>query len=159
MQDGEFARRNAPFGHCDLASPLSLPSVRGTRPAAVCHWAMRDWDIRHWDISDLMPHHEPLASHAFDGDLESAFEFLKRTRSELRSLRKVRVWTDHLRVYDVNGDCFEITGVGYPDAAIVELLRAINTAFKPDQIHRPVEGPFKEFMTGRRYPWAQDRVM
>jgi hypothetical protein len=103
---------------------------------------------------------EPLASHAFETTAPgAALEFLKRTRSELRTLRRVRVWTDRLRVYDVNGDCFEITAVGYPDAQIAPLLEAVNTAFKPESIHAPFEGEFKEFLTGRRYPWAQDRVM
>ena len=31
----------------------------------------------------------------------------------------VRVWTDRLQIIDVNKDCFEIRGVGYPDSAIV----------------------------------------
>jgi len=103
---------------------------------------------------------EPLATHEFRaGELDAALEFLKRTRSELRMLRMVRVWTDHFRVYDVNGDCFEVTRVGYPDEGIVPLLNAVNTNFKPEYIHDPVDGAYKEFKTGRRYPWAQDRVM
>ena len=101
-----------------------------------------------------------LASHDFQsGELEPALEFLKRTRNELRMLRRVRVWTDRFRVYDINGDCFEITGIGYPDGDIVSVLNAVNTNFKPDQIHTETDGDYKEFKTGRRYPWAHDRVM
>jgi hypothetical protein len=103
---------------------------------------------------------EPQASHAYQaGQLAAAIEFLKRTRSELRSLRKVRVWTDRVQVFDVNGDYFQITGLGYGDADIIPVLRFVNTAFKPEVIHQPVAGPFKEFLTGRRHPWAEDRVM
>jgi hypothetical protein len=62
-------------------------------------------------------------------------------------------------VYDVNKDFFEIRGVGYTDESIVPVLRAINTAFKPETIHTPTSQQYKEFKTGRRHPWAVDRVM
>jgi len=102
----------------------------------------------------------PLAVHDYvQGGLEAALEFLKRTRSELRSLRKVRVWTDKLHIIDVNKDYFEIRGIGYADADIVPLLRNVNTAFDPKLIHNPIETDYKEFDTGRRHPWAEDRVM
>jgi len=107
-----------------------------------------------------MPEPKPIASHHYRaGDLDAALEFLKRTRSELRMLRLVRVWKDCFRVYDVNGDCFEITGIGYPDVDIVAVLNAVNTNFKPELIHDSTDGEYKEFKTGRRYPWAADRVM
>lgn len=86
-------------------------------------------------------------------------EFLKRTRSELRSLRHVRLWKDHVHVIDVNKDCFEIRGIGYEDPNIIPILRAVNTAFNPDTVHNPVTGEYKEYDTGRRHPWAEDRVM
>ncbi len=92
-------------------------------------------------------------------DSAVAHDFLKRTRDELRSLTKVQVWPHRLVVFDVNGDCFELDGIGYLDAQVVPLLQAINTAFKPESIHNPIDQPYKEFKTGRRYPWAQDRVM
>jgi hypothetical protein len=102
----------------------------------------------------------PLAIHDYaPGGLDAAREFLKRTRSELRTLRKVRVWKDRLQVIDVNKDCFEVRGLGYPDADIIPLLRMINTAFNPQTIHEPTEQEYKEFDTGRRHPWAEDRVM
>jgi len=102
---------------------------------------------------------EPLAAFDYAGGLESALEFLKRTRWELRSLRFVRVWKDKLQIFDINSDCFEIRGIGYPDAAIVPLLQAVNTAFDPQSIHKETQLEFKELKTGRRHPWAQDRVM
>jgi hypothetical protein len=103
---------------------------------------------------------EPLASHDFiQGGLEAALAFLKRTRSELRELRKVRVWKDKMHIIDVNKDFFEIHGIGYGDADIVPLLRNINTAFNPQTIHEATEDEYKEFKTGRRHPWAEDRVM
>jgi hypothetical protein len=103
---------------------------------------------------------EPRAVHDFtQGGLEAALEFLKRTRSELRSLRKVRIWKDKLHIIDVNKDYFEIRGIGYADADIVPLLRNINTAFNPQTIHAAVDVEYKEFDTGRRHPWAEDRVM
>jgi len=103
---------------------------------------------------------EPLASHDYAASgVEAALAFLKRTRNELRTLRKVRVWADKFHIIDVNKDYFEIRGVGYGDADIVPLLRNINTAFDPQTIHEPAAGEYKEFLTGRRHPWAEDRVM
>ena len=108
------------------------------------------------------PTAEPPPRAVFDyaaGRLVEALEFLKRTRSELRSLRMVRVWTDRLQVFDVNHDYFEVRGIGYGEADIVPLLEMVNTNFKPEQIHAPITSPYKEFLTGRRYPWAHDRVL
>jgi hypothetical protein len=102
----------------------------------------------------------PLASHDYSpGGLEAALEFLKRTRSELRILRKVRIWPDRLQVIDVNKDYFEVRGIGYADADVVPLLREVNAAFNPETIHQPIDAEYKEFDTGRRHPWAEDRVM
>ena len=103
---------------------------------------------------------EPLATFGYqDGNLADSLEFLKRTRSELRTLRKVYVWTDRLRVFDVNGDCFEVTGIGYGDGDIKPILDAVHTSYKPDSIHDEFAGAYKEFKTGKRHPWAEDRVM
>jgi hypothetical protein len=103
---------------------------------------------------------EPLATHDFAaGGLEAAQEFLKRTRAELRELRRVRLWKDRLQVIDVNKDIFEIRGIGYTDADVVPLLRMINAAFNPQTLHEATDAEYKEFDTGRRYPWAHDRVM
>lgn len=103
---------------------------------------------------------EPRASHDYPtADLQAALEFLKRTRFELRELRKVYVWKDKVHIFDINGDIFEIRGIGYPDADIVPLLNNINTAYNPQTIHEPVEVEYKEFKTGRRRAWAEDRVM
>jgi hypothetical protein len=102
----------------------------------------------------------PLATHEHtSGSLDAALEFLKRTRWELRSLRKVHVHRDRLQIFDINGDFFEVRGVGYADADIVPLLRSVNTAFDPESIHEPTTVEYKEFATGRRHPWAEDRVM
>jgi hypothetical protein len=102
----------------------------------------------------------PLATHDYQpGGLAAALEFLKRTRSELRQLRRVRVWKDHLHIIDVNKDFFEIRGIGFSDPDVVPLLRNINTAFNPQTIHEPTNADYKEFDTGRRHPWAEDRVM
>jgi hypothetical protein len=107
-----------------------------------------------------MPDHAPLATHDYQpGRLDAALEFLKRTRSELRTLRKVRVYRDRLEVIDVNGDRFEVRGLGWPDADVVPILDAVNTAYKRETIHAPVDADYKEFNTGRRYAWAADRVM
>ena len=102
----------------------------------------------------------PLATHDYNpGALDAALEFLKRTRWEMRELRRVRVWKDKLHVLDINKDVFEIRGVGYMDADIVPLLRMINAAFNPQTVHEPTDAEYKEFDTGRRYTWAHDRVM
>ena len=107
-----------------------------------------------------MSQREPLATHAHAaGDVEGTLEFLKRTRSELRLIRMVRVWLDRVQVFDVNGDYFEVKQVGYPSPDIVPILRAVHTAFKPEVIHMPCAGDYKEFKTGKRHPWAEDRVM
>ena len=92
-------------------------------------------------------------------DLEATMLFLKRTRTELRQLRKVRVWTDRVNVIDVNGDFFEIRGMGYLDGQVVEVVDTINAAYKKDQIQFTCDLTYKEFKTARRYAWAADRVM
>ena len=103
---------------------------------------------------------EPLATHDFaDGGLEAALAFFHRTRDELRTLRRVRVSTESVRLFDVNGDFFELRGLGYPDPDIVPVLKSFDTPFKPEAIHAPTDAPYKEFKTGRRYPWSADRVM
>ena len=102
----------------------------------------------------------PLATHDYTpGGLDAALEFVKRTRSELRALRKVRLWKDRVHIIDVNKDYFEVRGLGYPDADVVPLLKSINAAYDPQTIHEPTAAAYKEFDTGRRHPWAEDRVM
>jgi hypothetical protein len=102
----------------------------------------------------------PLATHDYTpGGLDAALAFVKRTRAELRTLRRVRLWKDRLHIIDINKDYFELRGIGYPDADIIPLLQNINTAFNPKTIHEPIDAEYKEYDTGRRYPWAYDRVM
>jgi hypothetical protein len=74
-------------------------------------------------------------------------------------LRLVRVSTEWVRLFDVNGDYFELRGLGYPDVEIIPVLRSFDTPFNPESIHVQTAAPYKEFKTGRRYPWAADRVM
>jgi hypothetical protein len=103
---------------------------------------------------------EPKATFAHQpGQLQETLEFIKRTRFSLRDLRRVRIWTDRIHVFDINQDFFEITGLGYIDADVVPVLRAVNTAFNPETIHQPAATEPKEFDTGRRYAWAQDRIL
>ena len=103
---------------------------------------------------------EPAAVHEHDVDrLDETLEFLKRTRNELRTLRKVHVSKDAVRVFDVNHSYFEVRGLGYPDAQVVAVLDHIHAAYKRESIHQPIDAEFKEYLTGRRYPWALDRVM
>ena len=100
------------------------------------------------------------ATHIYEtGQLQAALDFFKRMRSELSTLRKCRVWTDKVQVFDVNGDYFEIRALGYPDPDVLTALKSINTVFNPERIHESVDRPYKEFKTGRRHPWAEDRVM
>lgn len=102
----------------------------------------------------------PLAVYTHQaGDVDGTLEFLKRTRNELRVLRMVRVWTNRVQVFDVNGDCFEVQGLGYSDAEVVPILKAVHTAFDPSAIHSAFGGEYKEFKTGKRHPWAEDRLM
>jgi len=107
-----------------------------------------------------MTEREPIASLDFQAQgLDQALEFLKGTRSQLRQLRLCRVWRDRFAVFDINGDRFEIRGIGYQDADIMAVMNAVNAAYNPQSIHQPTDDEFKEFKTGRRYPWAVDRVM
>jgi hypothetical protein len=102
----------------------------------------------------------PIDVHEFDPErLDLALEFLKRTRSELRTLRKVRVSKDSVRIFDVNHAFFEIRGLGYSDQQIIPVLDHVHAAYKRELIHEPTDAEHKEFKTGRRYPWAADRVM
>ena len=101
-----------------------------------------------------------VAEHRWEPErLQDVLEFLKRTRSELRMLRKVRVSREWVRIFDINGDWFEVSGVGYADADVIPILVAVNTPFNRDTIHEPTNAEYKEFITSRRYPWAADRVM
>jgi hypothetical protein len=101
-----------------------------------------------------------IACHEHQANqIDATLEFLKRTRSELRMLRKVRVYRDRLQVVDVNGDWFEVSGLGYPDVEVERVLRFVNAAYNRETIHDDVADEFKELNAGRRYPWAADRVM
>ena len=88
----------------------------------------------------------PLATHDYTpGGLDAALEFLKRTRAELRALRRVRVWKDRLHIIDVNKDFFEVRGIGYADADIVPLLHNHQHGLQPGDaftsaIERGVQG-------------------
>lgn len=93
------------------------------------------------------------------GVMDEVRTFLKQMRERLRTGRLVRVWEDRLEAYDVNGDSFVIEGLGYTMPEVVEVLDALNAAYKKAAIHEPTTRPYKEFKTGRRYPWAADRVM
>lgn len=107
-----------------------------------------------------MPSGQCLAEYRYEtGRVEDVREFLKRTRSELRMLRKVFVYRDRVQIFDVNGDWFEVTGIGYPAADIIPILDAVNTAFNRETIHKEIADEYKTFNTGRRYTWALDRVM
>ena len=107
-----------------------------------------------------MPQPEPVASCQYEtGQLASVLEFLKRTRAELKELHKVRVWRQRVEIYDVNGDHFDVLDLGYLDRDVVELLRSIGTSFKPELIHQPIQRDYKEFKAGRRFPWAEDRIL
>jgi len=102
----------------------------------------------------------PLAIHDYTpGGLDAARDFLKRSRSELRMLRKVRLWRDKFQIIDVNKDYFEVRGIGYADADIVPLLKMINAAYNPETLQEATPAEYKEFGTGRCHPWAHDRVM
>ena len=130
---------------------LTADSHRSTSPATA------DYTLETLGLPAMST---PLATHDFTSSaVPAALEFLKRTRWELRDLRKVRVWKDKIQIFDINGDYFEVRGVGYPAPDVVPLLRAVNTAFDPATIHDPTDAEYKEFLTGRRHTWAEDRVM
>src|SRR5262245_19690244 len=103
---------------------------------------------------------EPKATHEHKADgLKDTVAFVQRTRAELRTLRKVRLWKDRVQIIDVNKDCFEVRGLGYESPDIIPILQDVNAAYKPETIHSPIDAEYKEIDTGRRYPWAHDRVM
>lgn len=107
-----------------------------------------------------MAKNSPLSSHQYaPGALDAALDYLKQTRYELRALRKVRVFRDRVQFFDVNGDCCEVRGLGYPDDDVCPVLDSLNAAYKRETIHVPMHEEYKEFSTGRRYTWAADRVM
>tara|TARA_B100000029_G_C17465157_1_gene920008 strand:+ start:254 stop:580 length:327 start_codon:yes stop_codon:yes gene_type:complete len=102
----------------------------------------------------------PRASYNYaDGTLEESLVFLKRIRSELSIPKKVQVWPDRFGVFDVNGEWFEVLGIGYLSPEITELLDAVNAVYRKDSIAKPFSREFKEFPTGKRYAWGVDRVM
>src|ERR1700730_1784532 len=90
----------------------------------------------------------PLATHDYTpGGLDAALAFVKRTRAELRALRRGRIWKDRLPILDINKDYFEVRGLGYGDADIIPLLQNINTAFNPQTIHEAIDAEYKEYDT------------
>lgn len=102
----------------------------------------------------------PLATHDYTpGALDAADHFIRRARWDLREPWFVRVYPDRYQLFDVNKDYFEVRGLGYADPDIVPLLRLVNAAFDPATIHDPTIAEYKEFLTGRRFPWAADRAM
>lgn len=102
----------------------------------------------------------PLAVYDYAaGSLEAADRFVRSTRWGLRELWLVRVYADRYHVVDVNKDYYEIRGLGYPHPDIIPLLRLVNAAFDPVTLHDPTDAEYKEFLTGRRFPWAMDRAM
>ncbi len=102
----------------------------------------------------------PIAVHDYEpGGLDAALTFLKRARSELRQLRRVRASQDLVRIFDVNNDVFEIRGLGYPNPDLIPLLNSIGAVFDPNTIHEPTTAEFKELKTGRCHPWAEDRIL
>ncbi len=105
-----------------------------------------------------MPIERPTCQFAPD-QLDEVLEFLKQMRGQFRTLRFVQVWPKRLEVYDVNQDSFAIIGLGYLQPEIVIVLDKLNAAFKRETIHEPTSLPYKEFKTGRRLAWAEDRVM
>jgi hypothetical protein len=102
----------------------------------------------------------PVAIHQHvAGNLEATLDFLKQMRYKLRELRRAQVGEHWLRAFDVNGDFVEIAGVGFVDEEILAVLDALNAVFNRETIHVPTARPHKEFKTGKRRPWAEDRVM
>jgi hypothetical protein len=102
----------------------------------------------------------PIATHRHEaGGLSATLDFLKRTRAELRQLRRVIMGTDWLRVEDVNRQAFEVSGLGYADPDIINVLDSLNAAYDPRTVHHPLDSGVKEFALGRCRPWAEDRVM
>ncbi|REJ89389.1 MAG: hypothetical protein DWQ34_06625 [Planctomycetota bacterium] len=93
------------------------------------------------------------------GKIDEVHAFIRQMRYRFRTQRMVRVWTDRVEVFDVNADAYEIRGLGYPAEEIVQVLDALNAVYRKEAIHEPTENPYKEFKTGRRYTWANDRVM
>jgi hypothetical protein len=101
-----------------------------------------------------------LATHVHEpGGLSQTLEFLRRTRSELRMLRRAFAWKDRVHICDVNRDVFEIVGLGYPDPDIIPVFKEVNAAYDPSTVHLLTDAEYKEFNLGRRHPWAEDRVM
>jgi hypothetical protein len=81
---------------------------------------------------------KPLATHDFaDGGLNAAILFFRRTREELRMLRMVRVSTQWVRLFDINGDYFELRGLGYSDDWRANLKRVATHEAVPLERVRP----------------------
>ncbi len=101
-----------------------------------------------------------VASHVHaSGGLAETLDFVRRTRSELRQLRRVYAWIDRLHICDVNRDVFEVIGLGYADPDVIAVFKDINAAYDPRSLHLPTATEYKEFNLGRCHPWAEDRVM
>ena len=104
------------------------------------------------------PDNRPVVDYR-PGEIAAVHEFIRQMRYRFPTQRMVRVWPDRVEVFDVNSDAYEIRGLGYPHAEVVEVLDAVNAVYRKDVIHEPTPLPYKEFKTGKRYTWANDRVM
>ena len=75
--------------------------------------------------------------------------------NELQGYNVERAQQQAAEIYDITTQVLQIAS----DEEITTLLDAVNTAYKRDRIHMETTDEYKEFKTGRRYCWAQDRVM
>ena len=102
----------------------------------------------------------PLAVHDYArAAWTPPWTFLKRTRAELRLLRMVRLGKDLLHVYDVNKDFVRGPRHRLPRRRRGAALAERQHGLQPRDDPRPTDAEYKEFDTGRRHPWAEDRVM
>src|SRR5260370_41890505 len=71
--------------------------------------SVSDWRGCFADQRAIMSAGRCLAEIRYEpGQVNEVLEFLKRTRSELRMLRKAYVYRDKVQIFDFNGDWFEV---------------------------------------------------
>ena len=95
------------------------------------------------------------------GDPAEALAFFKANRTELKTLRRVRVDFEGSTVYDINGAQMFLQGLTFGQSELVDLLKLAGASYNPATLHDPPAGTenAKTFSIVRSDPWGHDRVL
>ncbi len=87
-------------------------------------------------------------------------KILQRQRRGFNKANRVRVGPDEVVIYDINGDSFTVTGLGYGDPKLIELLIHLGASFDPRRLGEiPADDPkVREYELSRSWAWGAERT-